>query len=149
MTLTVRSPSTIVDLANLSNTMDPVSWAVVREMWRVGDSFTLLWDGKAIAIANLYPMDDGGYEATFNFTPEATKHMLAIVRATRLTLIERAYPAIVTLCVTDAGARLARAVGFFHAKASPNGEVYAYGGPIVRRRGPQAGSAKTAAAVAG
>lgn len=126
--LKVRHPATIVDLANLGRAMDPLSWHVLRTTYSKGQSFALDWNGETMAMAVLFPLPDGGWEASFNFSPMAQRHMLSIVRQVRLTLADPKYSGCVTLCTTTAGKRLAHLCGFIRVTDTQYGEVWAHGG---------------------
>lgn len=116
MRLEIKSPADLRDMAELGGAMTRVQWAILRDMWASGPTWSLSVAGAPVALCGLYPLDEGGFEAWFNLAPAAAPHMLEIVRAVRLTLSAKAYGSIVTVCRTRAGKRFARAAGFaFHA----------------------------------
>jgi len=119
----VESPATIFDMAELSGSRTQLHWAVVREMWSSGETFSLRADGKLIGVFGLYPIENGA-EPWFNVRPEAAKHMNFLVRQIRLTLASRSYPEIVVLCTSKAGSRIARLVGFRFVENTERGEIW-------------------------
>lgn len=123
MTLEVISPATIFDLAALAGARSRLHWAVAREMHGGGLTWALREDGETIGLFGLYPTD-GGAEAWFNVAPAAARHMGFIIRRTRLTLAHAPYPAIVVLCTSAAGVRIARACGFQFVKRTDGADIY-------------------------
>lgn len=123
--IAVTTPATIFELAELGGAQTSLSWRVLREMWKNGDTWSL-WSGEdLVALIGLYPIDDSEtVEAWFNVVPGASKHMLQILRHMRLTIQAGDYPHIVVICVTSAGKRIARACGFTFAETSDFGEVW-------------------------
>jgi hypothetical protein len=122
--LTIETPATILDVAELSGAISPLMWAVAREMWANGQTWAIRVDDELVGIAGIYPLQPEIGECWFNVKPQAARHMLAIVRAIRLTIRESRYREIVVACDTPAGVRIARSAGFsFHA-ATQNGEVW-------------------------
>jgi hypothetical protein len=136
------TPATIVDMADMAEAVmaSRAQWGVIRDVWQAGQSWSLWRDDRLIGVAGLKPIGpkadpdfigppDPYLQAVawFHFCPGASRSMLAIVRAIRLTMDASPYRAIVTLCTSDAGKRIARATGFAFAEHSEFGEVWAYG----------------------
>ena len=110
--LDIKAPADLLDLADLGGAMTRVQWGILRHMWASGPTWALSADGRRLAVCGLYPVDDAGYEAWFNFSADARPHLLAIARAVRLTLSAAHYGEIVACCRSKAGVRFARAAGF-------------------------------------
>ncbi len=123
MALTVSEPASLFDMADLGGATTRLHWAVVREMWRGGETMAIRHGNQLIGVFGLYPID-GGAEAWFNVAPDAASHMLDIVRLIRLTIISRRYPEIVVLCTSKAGRRIARLCGFHFVETVENGEIW-------------------------
>jgi hypothetical protein len=123
MTLSIETPATILDMAELGGAGTQLHWAVVKEMWSAGETFTLRDGDQLIGLFGLYPIP-GGAEAWFNVRPQTAQHMRFIVRQIRLTLASRSYPEIVVLCTSWAGCRIAWLTGFQFAEKSERGEIW-------------------------
>jgi hypothetical protein len=139
--ISVSSPATIFDMAELGGAATRLHWAVVREMWSAGETFAVRRGDDLIAIAGLYPVAQGA-EAWFNVRPAAAGSMRAIIRAIRLTLTARAYPEIVVICTTAAGRRIASACGFEFVEHCDIGEIWH--GQFAGRKQQRAGSGEAA-----
>ncbi len=127
MTLHVKTPASIFDMAEHGGATTQFQWAVLREMWSSGHTWLVSVEGKPCVLCGLYPMPDGGHEAWFNALPGAGAHVLALSRGIRLTLSAGQYGEVTTICRTKAGARLARAAGFVRLGVvtdNPNLEVW-------------------------
>lgn len=116
----------LFDMAELCGARSRMQWAVAREMWAGGKAWAARNDGKLIAMAGFYPMEgqDGVAEAWFNVAPDAAGHMLEITRAIKLTIRSSGYREIVTIVRTEAGQRIAKAVGLQFFGSSELGEVW-------------------------
>lgn len=123
MALTVSEPASLFDMADLGGAATRLHWAVVKEMWRGGETMSIRHGEQLIGVFGLYPID-GGAEAWFNVSPGAAPRMLDIVRLIRLTIISRRYPEIVVLCTSKAGSRIARLCGFHFVESVENGEIW-------------------------
>lgn len=143
--ISVNSPATIFDMAELGGSTTRLHWAVVREMWATGKTFAVRDGDELVAIAGLYPVEQGA-EAWFNVRTGAAAHMLAIVRQIRLTLTAGHYPEIVVICTTDAGRRIAAACGFDFVDHCDIGEIWH--GQFARRQQQRAGSREAAGGTA-
>lgn len=143
--ISVTTPATIFDMAELGGARTQLHWAVVREMWSAGESFAIRRGEDLIAICGLYPIEQGA-EAWFNVRQEAAGSMRAIVREIRLTLTARAYPEIVVICTTAAGRRIAAACGFEFVGHCDIGEIWH--GRFAGRKQQRAGSGKAAGGAA-
>jgi len=123
------APATIVDLADMAEHVraSRAQWGIIREATRTGSAWSLRQGDELLGVAGLVPIGPGQAEAWFHFRPAAAGSMRAIVRAIRLTMDASPYRAIVTLCTSKAGSRIARAAGFAFAEPSDFGEVWAYG----------------------
>lgn len=150
MTVTVSSPATIFDLADIAESAKPMSrdhWAVLKQAAQMGETFVFRAGDQLIGVAGLIalePLADRGAEAWFFFDRQhAPAQMVGLLRAIRLTLARSSYRAIVTLCTSRAGARVARAAGFEKGAERPEGEIW-YAGPFQEQRG-QEGARITAA----
>lgn len=116
----------VIDMAEMAGMVHRLEWAVIREMLAGGEAFVFRVDGRAVAWAGFYPLPDGEAEAWFNFTPDAARSMVWILRETRLTMRARAYRAIHTICVTPAGRRFAGLAGFVFDRTLDNGEAWTW-----------------------
>lgn len=119
----VVSPATIFDMAELAGAKTQLHWAVVKEMWSGGDTFTLRFDDKLIGLFGLYPIETGA-EGWFIVTPDAAKHMHFLISQIRLTLASSSYSEIVVLCTSEAGKRIARLLGFCFIEKTERGEIW-------------------------
>ena len=126
MPIVITSPATLIDMAELCDVRSRLTWAVVREMWAGGRTFAARDGQRTVALAGFYPIDGDPekVEAWFNVTPAASRHMLGICRAMKLTIRTSGYREIVAIVSTDAGKRIARALGFRFFGASELGEVW-------------------------
>lgn len=122
----VIAPANLFDMAELCGARSRMQWAVAREMWAGGNVWAAHCDGKAVAIAGLYPIEgrEDAAEAWFDVAPAAAHHMLEICRAMKLTIQASGYREIVTIVRTDAGQRIAKAVGLQFFGSSELGEVW-------------------------
>lgn len=119
----VQTPATIFDMAELGGAITQLHWAVVKEMWAGGETFSLRFNGKLIGLFGLYPVATGA-EGWFIVTPDAAKHMQFLVRRIRLTLASCSYSEIVVLCTSEAGKRIARLLGFCFVETTERGEIW-------------------------
>lgn len=126
MTIAITSPASLFDMAELCGAHSPAAWAVAREMWAGGQSWAIRDRDELAAIVGLYPIagTDRAVEAWFNFAPGASRHMLAICRAAKLTIRGGEYSEIVAVVSTDVGRRIARAIGLRFFKATELGEIW-------------------------
>lgn len=123
MALSVSEPATLFEMAELGGAGTWLAWAVVKEMWRGGETFALRDGDQLIGLFGLY-RTEGGAEAWFNVAPGAAAHMPEIIRRIRLTLVSRDYPEIVVLCTSNVGSRIARLCGFNFVQTDENGEIW-------------------------
>lgn len=119
----VGSPATIFDMAELAGAKTQLHWAVVKEMWSGGETFTLRFNDKLIGLFGLYPIETGA-EGWFIVTPDAAKHMHFLICQIRLTLASCSYSEIVVLCTSEAGKRIARLLGFCFIEKTERGEIW-------------------------
>lgn len=119
----VETPATIFDMAELAGARTQLHWAVAKEMWAGGETFSLRLDGKLIGLFGLYPIENGA-EGWFIVTADAAKHMHYLIRQIRLTLVSRSYSEIVVLCTSEAGKRIARILGFCFVEQTERGEIW-------------------------
>ncbi|MEQ9247329.1 MAG: hypothetical protein RLO21_15195, partial [Nitratireductor sp.] len=112
MNLRIQSPANLIDFAELVQARSRLMWSVAREMYDGGETWSVRHDDALLMVGGLYPFDPETGEAWFCAAPEAAPHMLSLIRAIRLTLWRSRYREIVTLVQSDAGRRIARAVGF-------------------------------------
>ncbi|RUW39140.1 hypothetical protein EN739_31615 [Mesorhizobium sp. M2A.F.Ca.ET.017.03.2.1] len=124
MAITVTSPATLFEMAELSGASSRLMWAVAREMWAKGSTFAIRDGDELVGLAGIYPMTPDCGEAWFNIRPTAARHMLAICRAIKLTLRSSGYREIVAVVGTDAGRRIAAAAGLTFFEATEMGEVW-------------------------
>jgi hypothetical protein len=124
MRLQVSHPASIFDMAELGGAISRTQWAVVREMHENGDTWAMRYGDELVLVLGLYPIDEVTAEAWFQFGPGASRHMVEIIRRIKLTIGSTGYRVIVTVCHSEAGKRIARAVGLtFHAP-SAIGEIW-------------------------
>lgn len=142
MTVTITSPATIFELADMAGAMTRAHWAVAKQMWKGGHTYAFHAGAELVALAGLYPLtleDDGRVtELWFCPAPAAGAHVPAITRLARLTLAQTPYRGIYTICRSEAGKRFARVLGFLPAGSSELGEIWAYGGRSHGRRSEKA-----------
>lgn len=139
MTVTITSPATIFELAELSHAMTRIHWQIAKDMWRKGATYAFRADGQLVALAGLFPVEGGQYtELWFSPAPAAADHMGPIVRQSRLTLARVPYRGIYTIVRTEAGQRIARLLGFRHEGNYELGEVWRHGGHADGGSNPQA-----------
>lgn len=144
MTLEVKSPADIFDVADLSGAISQIEWAIAKQMWVYGETFVLKNDGKPIGLCGLYPNETGA-EAWFCVGPETAEIMLPLVRRIRLTLDAAPYPAITAFCATEAGQRIAALCGFRFVRHIGNVQMWCRDESTFRRKiGRQRGAAQTA-----
>ncbi|MEP1571593.1 hypothetical protein [Roseibium album] len=122
--LEIETPANLVDMAELSGAMSRVHWAIVREMWRGGDTWAIRVDGDLVALIGLYPVIGEAWEAWFNLTPRIGGHLPELLSAMRLTVQAGKYREIVTVCTTRAGKVMARRMGFSFAEPCDFGEIW-------------------------
>lgn len=158
MTVTLTSPATIFELAELAGAMTRAHWSVAKSLARKSSTYAFHADGELVALAGLSPMalEDGGLvtELWFCPGPKAGPHVPGITRQAKLTLAKSPYRGIYTICGSDAGKRFARVLGFLPFRSSELGEIWAYGcaDREVRKgraEGAGRGAGEPAAAVAG
>jgi hypothetical protein len=149
MTLEISHPASIFDMAELIGATTRLQWAAAREMhangrtWAVRDP-----QGRLILLAGLYPVDGDppAAEAWFNIAPGAGVHLLGILRVVKLTIGASQYGDIVTVCRSEAGKRIARAVGFSFYAHSTLGEVWTWKDCSATPEKPHANSRKPSSA---
>lgn len=154
MRLTVATPASVVDMAECMGRCHPIEWAMAREQIRGGASFAWSVEGETIATGGLYP-GVGVTDLWLAMRPEARPHMLKLVRSIRLTLDAGDYGRLRLATVSEAGARIARLLGFTSAGAIEGAEVWLdedLREPVRRRRqrgrGGEGGGGRGAAAAA-
>lgn len=129
MTVTISSPATIFELAELSHAMTRIHWQIAKDMWRKGATYAFRADGQLVALAGLFPLEGGQItELWFSPAPAAADHMLSIVRQSKLTLAQTPYRGIYTIARSEAGQRIARLLGFTRAGSVELGEIWRHGG---------------------
>jgi hypothetical protein len=137
MTVTLTSPATIFELADLAGAMTRLHWSIAKGLARSSHSYAFHAGDELVALAGLLPeqLPGGGLvtELWFCPGPKAGRHMLGIVQASKLTLARSPYRGIYTICRSEPGKRLARLLGFSPAGSSELGEIWAYGGPSDRQ----------------
>lgn len=128
MSLDLHRPASAADLAECMATTTLQVWALARVQVRLGPSWALRTaDGQAVAcggyLAHPTPGPDGGRlcEGWFMAAPEARRHMLAVVRAIRLTPIPPAYCRAIVFVSTPEGRRIAGLAGFRHIGTRSDG----------------------------
>lgn len=126
MAIVVTSPATIFDLAELGGARSPLGWRVLRLMAAQGSTWAAHDGEKLLCLAGLYPLGNGAAEAWFNIDPGAGRQALALLRLVKLTIAASGYREIVAVCGTEAGKRLARAVGMHFCEATHFGEVWSW-----------------------
>ncbi len=150
MTVTITSPATIFELADLAGAMSRVHWSIAKSLARKSSTYAFRADGELIALAGLSPMaiEGGGLvtELWFCPGPHAGPHVAGITRLAKLTLAKSPYRGIYTICRSEAGKRFARVLGFLPAGSSELGEIWAYGGHADReiRKGRDEGAGRGA-----
>lgn len=108
MTLRLRHPSSLVDLAECCGSGSPFRWAAVRGQAERGLSWSLLDEaGTALAAGGVLP----GGGCWFVAAPAVGRHMLEMVRIAGRVLDTIPGPLAVDVR-TEAGARIARLCGF-------------------------------------
>jgi hypothetical protein len=122
--LTITSPATIFDFAEMSGATSRLYWAVAREMWANGDSWAIRDGDDMVALCGFYPLPDNEAEAWFNVRPELGRNMLQFIRAMRLTIAASPYRGIVTVCTSRAGVRIVQACGFSFVQNCELGELW-------------------------
>jgi hypothetical protein len=142
----IASPATIFDMAEMGGARSQLHWAVVKEMWSGGSTWSLRHDGNLVGLFGLYPIE-GGAEAWFNLRPDLGRSMLFVIRQIRLTLVSISYPEIVVLCTSAAGSRIAAASGFQFVEHTDRGELW-HAGLTGREQGPGPGQATGGTAAA-
>lgn len=130
------APATLLDMASLLGRTTPTHWRIARQMHAGGEAFAFRAGAELVAIAGFYPLPEDSAEAWFcpcraadpeNGLAAPGARASDLVRAMRLTIRQSAYRAILTVCVTDQGRRIARVLGFRPAPPSDAGEVWRYG----------------------
>jgi hypothetical protein len=129
MSLVLRSPATQSDLAACAGTTTMQVWAMARVQVRLGPSWALRTQAGATVACGGYvahPSPSGDLcEGWFMASPEAARHMLAVVRAIRLTGVPDGYRRRIVFVSTAAGRRIAEMCGFrFLAQRDDGMEVY-------------------------
>lgn len=138
MSVTITSPATIFELAELSHAMTRIHWQIAKEMWRKGATYAFRADGQLVALAGLFPLEGGQItELWFSPAPAAADHMTGIIRQARLTLAQTPYRGIYTIARSEAGQRIARVLGFSRAGSVDLGEIWHHGGHADGRGHPQ------------
>jgi hypothetical protein len=123
-------PAELTDLAVCLGSVDPLIWQATRHQWEIGPSWALCEgpESPALAVGGLVAEGHGRAEAWFLTTPQACRHLRAIVRFTRLTFRRSPYRLIGVIVGTDAGARLARLCGMTPAAPASAGVTSASAG---------------------
>lgn len=126
MSLTVQSPATLLDMAELGGATTRLNWAILREMWRGGETWAFQDGEDLVGIAGIYPIAEGVGEAWFNLTPAIGQRLDDLFQAIRLTLQSTAYREIVVICTTRAGKVMARRVGLTFSERCELGEIWTW-----------------------
>lgn len=127
--MTIVSPVPLPDLAALAagaGLRSAAVWGALKRQRALGPSFVARDAGGApLAAGFLVPFGDGSTaEAAFLVAPPARGRLRGLVAAIRLTLAASPYAAIVTVCRSRAGARLARLSGFAPAAEAEGREIW-------------------------
>lgn len=123
--LTITSPATLLEMAEIAGVCTPLQWDVFRELHRRGDTFVGRVAGELAVVCGLYPIEGtDSWEVWFRFLPPARNHMLQVLRAIRLTIHSGNYRCILCICETVAGRRIARAAGLEYAEDCNLGEIW-------------------------
>ncbi|NUR12349.1 MAG: hypothetical protein HOQ20_10980 [Bradyrhizobium sp.] len=142
MAITVTSPATLFEMAELSGAHSRLMWAVAREMWAKGSTFAIHDGDELVGLAGIYPVTPDCGEAWFNVRPETARHMLAICRTIKLTLRSSGYREIVAVCTSDAGKRIAAAAGMQFFERTEMGEVWSCQPSLVAATTPRKSSSR-------
>ena len=124
MAFSIDRDVTLFDIAELGKARTRLHWWVLKEMLVNGQNFAGREDGRLVALWGVYPMGDDVGEAWFNVDLVAAKNMLPLIRHARLTRSWLPYREIVTICVSEQGKRIAKAMGFSFCEPSEFGEVW-------------------------
>lgn len=122
----VRTPCSIVELADLCGRVPHQYWILLRHMRDAGVTWSFHDDGGCFAIVGLYPLEGGDGEAWFMVDRASRAQLRALIRWMRLTLARLPYREIITIAVTPAGSKIAALAGFECVGSSDCGEVWSY-----------------------
>lgn len=128
MTFTLHTPATQMDVAACAAAVTHQIWAMAKVQVRLGASFALRnAQGEAVACGGFIYRDEETCDAWFMAAPEARRHMLAVVRAIRLTGIPAPYGRAIAFISTPEGRRIAEMCGYRLVEVQRTGmEVYVY-----------------------
>lgn len=124
--LVLVSPATVVDLADVFGSGDYGLWVAAKRQVAAGPSYAIRAVSGAVVIGG-FVRDGDWWEAWFWAAPSAARHMLAIVRSVRLTLRDRGDDRIYAVIRSDAGRRIACALGFRAFRIVNGREVWTHG----------------------
>lgn len=125
--LTLSTPATPVDLADVFGEGSYVDWRVALAQLGAGPSHAIRSpDGRALVVGGYVP--DAGWLATwFWASPAAASHMGAVLRLVRLTLAEHGQDRIYAEVRSEPGRRIARLLGYRFASKWGQHEVWTHG----------------------
>jgi len=124
--LVLASPATIVDLAEVFGRSSHELWHLGRRQLDAGPSHAIR-DREGALVVGGYVRDGDWLETWFWVHPRAGKRMLEIVRLVRLTLAEHGEDRIYAVVRSDAGRRIARALGYEPFSIVAGHEVWVHG----------------------
>jgi hypothetical protein len=99
----------------------------LRSQLEAGPAYALTRGGRVVMIAGLVPLPGGGAGGWFVPGPGAASAMRAMVRHARLTLAAAPYRPVIVQVKSEAGRRIARAIGFSPGWGGGPDEVMTYG----------------------
>lgn len=110
----ISSPALEWDLAELAGRVSPVIWGLFRLQARIGRSWAMHDEDGTIAACGIVDLglDPPTVELWLVLGPRARRHLLRIIREARLTVFPEIDARIVVKVRTQAGRRLAEALGF-------------------------------------
>lgn len=124
--LELATPATIVDLADVFGRGDPGLWVIARRQLGLGPTHAIR-DAAGALVVGGYARDGDWLEAWFWVHPRAARHMGEILRLVRLTLRSHGEDRVYAVMRSDAGRRIARALGFRPAPSVANMEIWTHG----------------------
>lgn len=122
--LDIQEGVSLIDMAELCGARSRMEWAIAREMWSAGDTWSLRLDGELVGLVGTYPITETAVEAWFNLKPAVGKHLDQLLKELRLTLQDGRYAEILVVCTTRAGKVMARRLGLKHAETCEAGEIW-------------------------
>lgn len=120
----LHSPASYFDMAQCVGSCRQIDWKLIKHQLAIGSSFSLKQNDAVIACAGIVPVSLDLAEVWFMPGPKAASGLLAVARATRLTLSRSPYAEHYALVRSSAGARLARLIGFERAGKRDGMEVW-------------------------